>query len=307
MLCLPALRALASLYGTRLRLVCDALAAPFFRTQLEFGDIVEVAHPPGERRAFDAQSVAVAVGDCDAFLSLVPWSSPALVRVVEAIGPRMSAGFWPGFDIALERDYSKHSADLAFDLAHVVDPSLDIATFAEPLRFEASLQRGAERLLAPLPPWMRVLVVHADTAAEKMWRPERMTAALDRFLAAHEEYVCLVVGMRQEAVDAGGRVVNCCGLPLYLSMQLVARADLFLGVDSCMLHVADLARVPGVGLFGPTDSSEFGFRFGPHRHVQAPSMDAIGARDVAAALSAVAAEPGAGFRPEGKGVGAGND
>jgi hypothetical protein len=37
--------------------------------------------------------------------------------------------------------------------------------------------------------------------------------------------------------------------------------------------MADLCRIPGVGLFGPGEltslgSVEMGFRFGPHRHVQ---------------------------------------
>jgi len=50
-------------------------------------------------------------------------------------------------------------------------------------------------------------------------------------------------------------------------MAIVEEADLFLGVDSCMLHVADLNRIPGVGLFGPTSAKTFGFRFSEHKHI----------------------------------------
>jgi ADP-heptose:LPS heptosyltransferase len=53
---------------------------------------------------------------------------------------------------------------------------------------------------------------------------------------------------------------------------LVGTADLFVGIDSSMLHAADLARVPGVGLFGPTRAAEWGFRFAPHRHVDRTTM-----------------------------------
>ena len=43
-----------------------------------------------------------------------------------------------------------------------------------------------------------------------------------------------------------------------------------------MLHAADLFNVPGVGLFGPTSSAEFGFKFSRHHHVQADgTMDTI--------------------------------
>ena len=40
-------------------------------------------------------------------------------------------------------------------------------------------------------------------------------------------------------------------------------ADLFLGIDSCFLHAADLFRIAGIGLFGPTDPFRFGFRLSP--------------------------------------------
>jgi ADP-heptose:LPS heptosyltransferase len=292
LLSLPTLRALRSLYGTRLRLVCDDPSARFFRTQLKLRDVIVVAHSAGDRRVFDAEVAAAAIGDCDVFLSLAPWSSETLAHLVERVAARVSVGFASFFDVPLARDYGKHSADLAFGVARVLEPSLKAEMFAGPVYFERGVRRRAKRLLAPLAGSVRVLTVHADTTASKMWRPERMTEAIERFLAGHHDFFCLVVGVRGDAVPAGAhgeRVLNCCGLPLDLSMRLVATSDLFLGVDSCMLHVADLARVPGAGLFGPTSSHEFGFRFGPHRHLQATSMDSIAASEAAAALGELAA------------------
>jgi len=72
----------------------------------------------------------------------------------------------------------------------------------------------------------------------------------------------------------------------------VAESDLFVGVDSCMLHVADMARIPGVGLFGPTNAKEFGFYIGPHIMIQAEgSMEKIGAGQVTEALNRLVAQP----------------
>jgi len=53
-------------------------------------------------------------------------------------------------------------------------------------------------------------------------------------------------------------------------------------IDSCTLHVADLFRVPGLGLFGPSSCTEYGFRFAPHRHICGPdqTMASIGETDV---------------------------
>jgi ADP-heptose:LPS heptosyltransferase len=73
-------------------------------------------------------------------------------------------------------------------------------------------------------------------------------------------------------------------------MGLVANADLFVGIDSSMLHAADLARVPGVGLFGPTRAATWGFRFGPHRHVDRSTMADITVEEVLSAMEDLAAE-----------------
>jgi ADP-heptose:LPS heptosyltransferase len=93
--------------------------------------------------------------------------------------------------------------------------------------------------------------------------------------------------MGHEELNVGrerDRVSPHLGLPLDLAMGLVANADLFVGIDSSMLHAADLARVPGVGLFGPTRAATWGFRFAPHRHVDMSAMEDITAIDVLDAM-----------------------
>ena len=75
-------------------------------------------------------------------------------------------------------------------------------------------------------------------------------------------------------------------------MALVTEADFFLGIDSCMLHAADFAGVPSVGLFGPTSAAEFGFLVGPHIAIQAQqTMAEIEVPDVSDALESLLAEP----------------
>ena len=87
----------------------------------------------------------------------------------------------------------------------------------------------------------------------------------------------------------GDRVIPSCGLSLDFALALIAEADLFVGIDSSFLHAADLFRVPGVGMFGPTAPSEWGFRFARHRHVCGKgTMTTIGVPSVVAALNALA-------------------
>jgi len=181
-----------------------------------------------------------------------------------------------------------HSADLTFQLAQLFDPSLRIDSYAQPLPIPPAVQEQARSIRAAVPAGAKVLVVHADTNwVEKRWPVTRFIDLLDRFLSRHSDFVAWVVGMGHEELDVGrerDRVFAHLGLPLDLTMGLVATADLFVGIDSSMLHAADLARVPGVGLFGPTRAATWGFRFAPHRHVDVSTMAEI---TVAAALDAL--------------------
>jgi ADP-heptose:LPS heptosyltransferase len=284
-LTLPSVRALTALFPYKLTLVCDSSMHELFFADLPLGRVVEVKVEDevkvegGSIRRFDACQVTEAIGSCDLFLSLVPWHSPSMTALLQRLNPALSVGFFSDFDVSLQRDYSKHSADLAFDVPYYLKPSLKMEDYASPPIFPRSAQRWACQLRELIPPSMRMLVVHADTASKKMWQVDRFIAVLDSFLERQPNFLVFVVGTTYQPLDQGyygNRVFLCYGLSLAVSLCIVAQADLFLGIDSCMLHAADFCRVPGVGLFGVTGSEEFGFRVGPHRHVCGNgSMDTI--------------------------------
>ena len=199
--------------------------------------------------------------------------------LLASLNPARSIGFFPEFQVALPLNYRKRTSDLAFDLPGYLDPSPRLEDFAAPPRFPVEAGAIASRIRDLLPPSMQVLAVHLETAVNKVRPAERFVAVLDAFLAKHPEFTAMVISQGTQGLDGGrygSRVIPCAGLPLAVALHLVAQADLFLGVDSCMLHVADFFHVPGVALFGATSSYEFGFRLGPHRHVNGNgAMDTI--------------------------------
>jgi ADP-heptose:LPS heptosyltransferase len=272
-LAVPALRGLAHLFPQRLTLVCALGARRFFFGDIRFGSVFETKFEAirGGRRWFDADAVAAATRGCDLLISLNPWHSKSVDRLLTLLGPRFSLGFFEPFEANLPLDYRKHSAELSFDVARFLRPALRIEDFASPLTLPAGARRWAGSVRRHIPRGLKMLAVHADTKREKMWPVRRMRRVIDEFLERHEEFVAFEVGekpLRRNGSRHGERFVPSHGLPLPFALGLVAEADLFLGVDSCMLHAADLFRVPGVGLFGPTSSREWGFRFAPHRHVE---------------------------------------
>ena len=268
---LPALRALAHCLNGRMMLVTQTDTLPLGLAELDVRRVVELEMSwDNGSRAFDVRMALDAIGECDLFLSLVPWESQALRDLLAGLAPRASVGFFPSFDISLPLDYNKHSVDLAFDVPRILDPSLLVEDFAWPPRFDDAGWRRASQVRRTLPEWARILAVHNETLREKTWPTDWLVVVLDRFLECHPDYWVVVVGTKPEAVDVGrhgNRVLPFYELDRITALSHVAQSDAFLGVDSCMLHVADLFRVAGVGLFGCTNPVEFGFRFGPHRHV----------------------------------------
>jgi ADP-heptose:LPS heptosyltransferase len=295
-LTLPTLRALGEIFGAPITLICPKVAFDlcFWEVSPRFVDITGlplVGTPSTQGRPFDIEALASEIGPVDVFIDTLPWASLADVimrPILQRLAPATSIGFIPGIhDIAIPK-LECHAADLTFGLAQLFDPSLRVEPYAQQVSLRPSVQQEVASIRAALPAAAKVLVVHADTTwLEKRWPVTRFIDLLDRFLSRHRDFVAWVVGMGEEELNVGrerDRVFPYLGLPLDLAVGLVASADLFLGIDSSMLHAADLARVPGVGLFGPTRAAMWGFRFAPHRHVDMGTMAEIAVEQVLSAM-----------------------
>jgi ADP-heptose:LPS heptosyltransferase len=306
-LALPALRALTALFPDRLTLVCDHGVWPALLGELTFKRVVETRmrrNVPDWTREFSVADIIRDIGGCDLFISLVPWMSQSLRDLLQGLAPAASVGFFDDYATPVALDFTRHAADLTFDPVAQFNATLRLDDFVAPLAPDPRSRSIVDATLGLLPAGYRVLAVHADTGRPKMWPAERFVSALDRFLDRHSDFMVLLVGTTPQPLDTGthaAQVVPCYGLPIGVSMGLVARANLFLGVDSCMLHVADLSRVPGVGLFGASNPVEYGFRFSPHSAiVTAESMLAIGVDQVLEALETVLAGSAPGGRVLGR-------
>jgi ADP-heptose:LPS heptosyltransferase len=293
LLALPALRALAQLFSGRLTLVCLRGACQTFFSDIPFRRVCElhdVWQCDGEL-AYDGAEVATMLGPCDLFVSLNRSVSPTTAQLLASISPRYSIGLFSAFRTEVRFSSASHAVDLAFEIPRQLDPTLQVAEYAAAPSLPDDSRHLGRDLRSMFPPSTKALVVHADTATNKMWPRARFVQCLDSFLDSHPDFVVFVVGTTDCHLNVGRfghRVVLCYGLPLTASMAVVQLADCFLGVDSCMLHAADLFGVPSVGLFGPTSSQEFGCRFCQHIHVCGKgNMDSIRTSDVLDALNSV--------------------
>lgn len=116
----------------------------------------------------------------------------------------------------------------------------------------------------------RLLVLGPGAAlAGKAWPAERFGALAGRLTARGGLLEGAVVaptggGMDRAAAAIIGqgvpaeRFVDMTGADLLTTAALMARADLFVGNDSGMMHLAAAAGAPTLGLFGPTDERLYG-------------------------------------------------
>lgn len=285
-LTMPALRAFARAYKGRLTLICAWSAPQFLFDELRLKRRIKLTRREGALE-FDDQAARRALGRCDLFVSLSPWMTPALQRLMASLDGAAKVGLTRGFDILARTTESMHSADHAFTVARAVLGGVKLSDYARPLRLPPRSVEDARIVRRELLKTRRMLAVHGDTKRDKRWRRSRMRDVLRDFLAARPDYGVCIVGQERLGLDipgAGSRVLECSGLSLATTFALVSQADLFLGIDSCMLHAADLCRVSGVGLFGPTRAREWGFRFGNGTSLQARKMDDIKTVDVLSAL-----------------------
>jgi len=161
-------------------------------------------------------------------------------------------------------NYTGHFSDRLFEFPRSLASGLMIESFTFPPKLGESGRDLVRSACPDIRGNQKVLVVHPDTMASKMWPLDRFGRFLELFLALHPEFIVLVVGVIPTQLEAGRfreRVIPCQGLPLAASFSLVASADLFVGVDSAMLHVADMCRIPSVGIFGFSSPERWGCRF----------------------------------------------
>ena len=124
------------------------------------------------------------------------------------------------------------------------------------------------------------------TRAGKTWPVERFADLAARLTARGgllEGAVVAPSGGPMDTAAAGAigqglpaeRFVDMTGADLLTTAALMARADLFVGNDSGMMHLAAAAGAPTLGLFGPTDERLYGPWGARAAAVRAPGVDVV--------------------------------
>jgi hypothetical protein len=282
----PAMLALQHLFGGRLGFIGAAGMAEMFFPDLRFR--VSRSIPFRDGFAFDARSFADLHGDFDAIINLNWWDSEDM-REIHSLLPDVPSiqlckfyGLFPTFDVG------SHVADSLFQLPKRLDPGLDIESFSHFYPIEPRIRHLFDHFRSTIACGSKVLGVHTLTKTNKQWPVGRFKELLKQFLQANDDFVALVVDPMDRGLEPEGmsdRVFFLKEAGITTTSSFIAMCDAFVGIDSYFLHVADFARVPSVGIFGPTAPSQWGFRFTRHVHVVDESLASLEVGTVLSALS----------------------
>jgi heptosyltransferase-2 len=116
-------------------------------------------------------------------------------------------------------------------------------------------------------PGKYIVLAPSASFLPKRWHIESFVGLAERLLTATDYHVVVLAGPDDtfcEAFDkiSSSKLLNLQGkTTLKESMMILARADLSVGNDSGMNHIAEAYEVPVITIFGPTDPL---FGFVPH-------------------------------------------
>jgi len=280
----------------RFTIACGPLAAPLFRSTPRLERLIVMAKRKGGGHWLDL------------------WRKAAPQRWDLVVDLRGSATSWflaarerrVKRRLELERDPPVHKVREAAEVLGLDPPPAPVLWLDEAAKAEA-----AERLPAGAP----VLALAPAAATRfKEWPAERFGDLAARLTAPDgpmpDARVALFGGPGDEATSkaaAAGldaaRVIDLTGaLGILESAACLARARLFIGNDSGLMHLAAAAGTPTIGLFGPTDERLYGPWGGEIVRAGAPAPErkrhALGAADhsMLGALSVEAVEQAAARR-----------
>ena len=230
----------------------------FLFNDLGFSDVIEVPMTSTETgREFNVDSLVLPA--CDVFISGASWTSKSVEELKHRLRAARSVGFYPQYDIQVREEAGRNWVPRLFALAQACGATGSPEDYRRPPRFSLQASGRIDAFLDLLPKEAKIIVLHFDSLPEKMWPSQNWLRLLSQFLARRRDYIALIVGLVESPpTDQADRVISLVNMRLEDSMYLVSRADTFAGIDSCMLHVADLCMVPSIGIFVSTNPAEFG-------------------------------------------------
>jgi lipopolysaccharide heptosyltransferase II len=164
--------------------------------------------------------------------------------------------------------------------ANVSNKTMELPLSAADESFAANALKGTIKA---------VCIAPGSGREEKNWLPERWAAVADALIEKSNTTVVFTGGKRDAAIvedvvramKHANKTRNVCGKTTLTQLAAVLkRCALVLCPDSGTMHLARAMKTPLIGLFGPENAREWGYREPHFQHIQRRTPRDITAEDV---------------------------
>lgn len=228
---------------------------------------------------FDTDPLFRLLDNAEAFIDMNPWylqSRGYKEYITNCSIPTIGHFHFYSKHLKFVDDNEINNFDNRFSLAKLFDETLKVEDFSYPPKFSDNIQSFTKNLKDKLPKGMLLIGIQDETQAYKQWEPHYFEEVINKLLEKYPNAGILIFSrkttMRLENIKEKQRVL-CFGDSItFKSMGgLLKIVDVFLGIDSVFLHLADMFRVPTITLFGPTSTLSWGIRFAKGKEIISPT------------------------------------
>ncbi|MEL7488149.1 MAG: glycosyltransferase family 9 protein, partial [Pseudomonadota bacterium] len=215
---------------------------------------------------FDAGRVADLANDTDAFFSMTTWHSPSIDQVLVHLSPKTSShGFFSQYD----QHFNDHNTSNLVKYARLVETGFEASgadyAYAHKSRLWSTIPPG---ILDTIDASERTVVIHPFTVSGRNHSPEFWIDVIGGLLEEHIAVRFFVIGdernLEIKAALDNERLIFVP--PIFpVATYLISRCDVFVGIDSCFMHYADLLRRPAIGVFRSASIALWGLGLSPIR------------------------------------------
>jgi ADP-heptose:LPS heptosyltransferase len=212
----------------------------------------------------------------DIFVSLTTFHNTDLERIMKLVNAKINIGLEnrlldvfgnPASGIfnfiGRSQVEKRNMFDVHFKTIKYFYRSLDISDYVKPVSFN---QKSLLHL--SLPKDIYILAIHTDTKIEKTWPARKFYLLINKILTYYKNILACIIGKPKfDFTVISDRVLQIPDSTIVNSVQLLNNSDFFIGLDSCFMHLADVNNIPSLILYGPTDESEWGFRFNKNNKI----------------------------------------
>ncbi|MES2525452.1 MAG: glycosyltransferase family 9 protein [Bdellovibrionota bacterium] len=176
--------------------------------------------------------------------------------------------------VTVRRMFSKKFFGLEPQVERIITDIQDIFEDSRGVRETRDYRKGPHEEMTSLPapdvypiPGKYIVLAPSASFTPKRWPVEYFVELAKKLLATTDYHLVVLAGPDDKFCEAfqvidSPKLLNLQGkTSLKESMQILARAELSIGNDSGMNHIAEAHGVPVVTIFGPTDPL---FGFAPH-------------------------------------------